>query len=118
MTTNKRELQLHCCFQTIPFHVVNIVNPPPYLQKNLKLVKNFIVNDKITASLKTNMCSKLYLFQTLQTPPPAPLPPPQKKKETRKNCKANSHGIKIGKYLRNSTSTPVIYAMPLLNIYC
>ena len=69
MTTNKRELQLHCCFQTIPFHVVNIVNPPPYLQKNLKLVKNFIVNDKITASLKTNMCSKLSLFQTLQTPP-------------------------------------------------
>ena len=41
MTTNKRELQLHYCFQTIPFHVVNIVNPPPLLAKELKVSQEF-----------------------------------------------------------------------------
>ena len=56
-------------------------------------------------------------FKRYRPPPPLHPPPPLKKKETRKNCKANSHEMKIGKYLRNSTSTPVIYAMPLLNIY-
>ena len=56
MTTNKREVQLHCCFQTIPFHVVNIVNPPPYLQKKLKLAKNFIVNDKIVRRRNSKKC--------------------------------------------------------------
>ena len=83
MTTNKRELQLHCCFQTIPFHVVNIVNPPPYLQKNLKLVKNFIVNDKIAASLKTNMC---LLISNVTDPPSLPpsAPPPPKKRNSEK----------------------------------
>ena len=58
MTANKREFLLHCCFQTIPSHVVNIANPPSYWPKNLTLAKKLPLSDKITASLQTNMYSR------------------------------------------------------------